>query len=482
MAFSFDVNINIGSEVGFTIQTGTNLVVNTPQIQTVLNLNGDRFTTSSYSQSAGPLIQVSSLSDFEFPLYTISNSQTIHISNIGLSALTITNIITSINQDVYPVAYFTAPTPAAPITINPGANISLDIAYVSLAQGIFDNYIIFKSNNASGSYYKLNTHQIVGVSAGFSLSPGGFTTTTTHIGKVETVSYSATAIINTAPYPGYIIPLTPVMSGSHAWKILSNRNNVIKLEFDPGEVNNVNGTYVSTLTVYAADAIHSVTNTATIAIDYNANRNLASWLSPASHYNSIIGVSYDLDNGQRVLTIGVGMGGDGVPIYGAGGSKYVSLNNLGLGAESSDTPYPFWAKVYRIPFTGQAQSYHSRDYTVKTTAGLDYSIYFGEFRAPGSMFIIEDDGYGSIKIEINHLPRLASLSGDPVTDTTLQNLTRAFHYFSDVDVLGRYTPLPTDYIAPNASNTATTNLFLGFNYNTRDKLAFVNTSIVSLPV
>jgi len=481
MADSFDVNINIGSELGFTIQTGTNLLAYTPQIQTVLNLNGDRFTTASFTQSVGSLIQVTSLSDFEFPLYTISNSQTVTISNVGLSALTITNILYSQNPDVSPVFWITPPTVANPIIIAPGASSTIGIAYVSFASGVFDNYIIFKSNNATGQYYKLETHQLVGVSTGFTISPSEFNTTTTLINDVKTVSYNITAIVNTAPYPGYIIPLVPSLKGSRAWSIIRNSSNVVRLQFDPSEVNNVNGTYISTLTVVASGVTRTVTNTATINIDYTANKHIAGWISPASHYNSIVGISYDLENNQRILTIGVGMGGEGVPIYGAGGSRYANVNYLGLGASSVVTPYPFWAKVYKIPFTGSEQVYHSNDYVVKTTAGLDYSGYFGEHRAPSSMFIVEDDGYGSIKIEINHLRDLTG-DEDEILSTTLKNLTRAFHYYSNVDISGRYAPLPTAYSSPIVTDTSTTYLFVGFNYNTRDKLANTNTSIVALPL
>jgi len=481
MADSFDVNINIGSEFGYTMQTSTNMIINTPQVQTVLNLNGDTFTRSSYSLSNGALITVSSLSDFEFPLYTISNSQTVTISNIGLSPLTITNIYYSYTQEISPVFWTTPPTPAAPITIAPSGSTLFKMSYLGLSQGVFDNYIIFKSNNATGIYYKLETHQIVGVSSGFTISPSEFNTTTTLINHVETVSYNITAIINTAPYPGYIIPLETSLKGSRAWSIIRNSSNVVRLQFDPSEVNNVNGTYISTLTVVASGMTRTVTNTATINIDYTANKHIAGWISPASHYNSIIGISYDLEDNQRILTIGVGMGGDGVPIYGAGGSRYANVDYLGLGASSVVTPYPFWAKVYKIPFTGSEQVYHSNDYVVKTTSGLDYSSYFGEYRAPGSMFIVEDVGYGSIKIEINHLRDLVG-DEDEILSTTLKNLTRAFHYYSNVDIQGRYAPLPTEYIAPNALNTATTNLFLGFDYNTRDKVGSVNASIVVLPV
>ena len=171
------------------------------------------------------------------------------------------------------------------------------------------------------------------------------------------------------------------------------------------------------------------------------------------------------------------MGGDGSPIYGNGGSVYANTDNLGLGVNTVVNPYPFWANVYRIPFTGAAQTYTSNDYIVKTTEGVDYSGYFGEHGESGTMFIVEDDGYGSLTIELNHL---RELSDDPEVNATLQNLTRAFHYYSDVDIEGRYEPLPPEYAS--TIDDVTTYLFVGFNYNTRDKLAFVNTSIVPLPV
>ena len=196
-----------------------------------------------------------------------------------------------------------------------------------------------------------------------------------------------------------------------------------------------------------------------------------------SRHNSIIAISYDLSEGVRYLTIGVGLGGEGLPIYDRGGNIYNDINEIGLGADSLTNPYPFWANVTKSKFTNTSQTYYSGDWEVKTTNGLNYPTYFGNYSKVGSMFIVEDDGYGSITIELNYL---RVLTGDPDIDATLQNLTRAFHYYSNVDLLGRISPLPTEY-ASSLTNY-TTSLFTGFNYNTMTQTAFVRTSIVDLPV
>jgi hypothetical protein len=281
-------------------------------------------------------------------------------------------------------------------------------------------------------------------------------------------------MINGIDRPDVAFPVSGSISGSSAWTIKGTGTNSISLLFSPNEVNNVNGTYISTLTVYANAATHSATNTGIINIDYTKNKNLGYWLSPIAPDNSVIGISYDLEDDKRYLTIGVGMGGDGTPIYSEGGYSYLDVDNLGLCAAHLDQPFPFWAEVYRIECTGAAQVYHSEDYRIKSTSGLNYGYYFGEYRAPGSMFIIADDGYGSLTIEINHLRELPE---DDAFKATLNHLTRSFYYYSSID--SRYIPQAAEYAAP--IDAYTTQMFIGFNYNTRDKIAHVNTSIVVLP-
>jgi len=485
MATSFDVNTRLGSLLAFNVAGGGIILGGAPQIQTVHNLDGQDFTTSSFTAYSGPLLQVNTLDDFVTPAYTTSSRQTVYLTNIGNAVLTITSLTYSFEEEIGPRFYYqpgAALLGTGTITVQPGTTSTFEIAYRGTAQGVYNNYFILGSNSIGG-YYRVLTHQVIGISTGIEIDPSGYSTSTNHYGQVQRVTYKIIPIYDTAPWPDWPIGFTATITGSNAWTIESTSTNRIYLQFNPYEVNNVNGNYVSTLTVRGLDALVSVVNTGTINIDHNANKNIGSWTSPASHYNSIVGISYDLMDNQRYLTIGVGMGGDGVPIYGSGGSVYANVASLGLGTESLILAYPFWSKVYKIPFsTGtNAQVYYSNDYVVKTTTASDYSSYFGEYLAPGSMFIVEDDGYGSLKIEINHLRDLSSDLDEGLT-TTLRNLTRAFHYYSSVDLNGRYAPLPAEYSAPIDTNTATTYLFAGFNYNYRDKLADINTSIVELPI
>lgn len=481
MATSFDVNLTLGSQLAFNIVGGGTIVGGVPTIQTVHNLNGDDFTTSSFTAFAGPLLRVNTLDDFITPVYTTSSMQTVYLTNVGSAVLTVTSLTYSFSDDVGPRFFY--PEGAAllgtgTITILPGNTSTFEVSYRGTARGIYNNYFTLGSNSIGG-YYRVLTHQVIGINRGLDISPYGYTTSTSHYGQAQNFDYKVIPIYDNVPWPDWPVTVTSSIRGSSAWELKTNTaTNTVSVKFNPNQVGNVNGTYISTLTVTANGGSIDVTNTGTISIDHAANKNLSTWTSPASHYNSIIGMSYDLYDNQRILTIGVGMGADGSPIYGDGGNIYVDSNALGLGAETLDLPYAFWANVYRIPFTGAAQTYTSNDYIVKTTEGVDYSGYFGEYGEPGSMFIVQDDGYGSITVEMNHL---RELSGDAEIDATLQNLTRAFYYYSGVDILGRYTPLPVDYSAPIASNTATTNLFIGFEYNNRDKIAGINTSIVEVP-
>jgi len=486
VAIAYDVNIGLGSQMGFTLPADARLSGYAPDIRTTLTLDGVSIPyTGANSLNSSPLLVISASatldnvppSDFIFSPYQTSTYQVLYLKNKGNDVLTIDNVIATYSAGIEPVMNFNDALP--PLTIQPGAQLAVSGAYYATEAGAYDNYFIFQSNSSNG-WVRLKTHQIVLDSQNFSTAPRGFTTATNRIGQVETVTYNLTPIFNNILTPDVGISVFGKITGSYGWRIINTGTNFITAQFNANDVNNVNGTYVSNLTIEANGASYVAINTATVTIDHDKNKNLSAWLSPASHYNSIIGISYDLDDDQRVVTIGVGMGGDGVPIYGSGGNIYLELANLGLGSDAVETPYAFWANVYKIRFTGEAKVYHSKDYEVKTTEGLNYAEYFGEHNAPGSMFIVEDDGYGSIKIEINHL-RDFYTDVDEDLKATLQNLTRAFYYYSEADVLGRYYPTRPEYATPIPAQT-TTRLFLGFDYNTRDKLAFVNVSIVGLPI
>lgn len=480
MATSFDVNLNIGSAIGFNV-VGRGLIHGLVPIQTTtLTLDGDVFTRSGYNTGTRTL-SIAPLSDFIAAPATTSTKQTVYMTNNGNSTITVTDILYSKIDGVRPQFYFSSGTTilnSSTIVIPPSNTATFQMAYIPAEIGDYNSYFIIVSNNDSG-YYKVNTRQLGVPTYDFRLEPTAFNTTTTVIGKSETVTYNLIPIFNTVEQPNVTVPISIASTGSTAWSLFSTGTNSFSFKFNPNVIGNADGTYVSTATITANNSVHTVTNTATVFIDHVSNRSLGSWLSPASHDNSIVGISYTMENSVKYLTIGVGMGGEDSPIYSQGGSANLSMDNIGLGANSN--AYPYWSKVYRIPFTGTATTYYSKAYVDKTTTATDYSSYFGEFNSAGSMFVVEDDGYGSIKVELNNLIEFTTSTVTTSTWTTLNNLTRAFHYYSNVDINDRIGPLPAEYASPLTFDTNTTRLFTGFDYNTRDQIATTATSIVAIP-
>lgn len=484
MAQSFDINLHLGSQIAFTMPKDPTLSAYVPDVATLHTLDGEDLEYNGlYSYRIAPLLMVSAEpppsenvvpDDFIMIPYTTSTFQTLYLTNKGNAVLTITEVIATFSPSIVPITNINDPLP--PITLEIGETKSVSAAYYAYDPGVYNNYFIFKSNSVNG-WFKIPTHQVVADTQDFRISPSNYTTSTNRIGRLQNNDYKIIPIFNGVESPNTPIPFTATISGSSAWTILSTGTNLVTVKFNSTTINNVNGTYTSKLSIVANGAIHTATSTATVLINYDYNKNLSSWLSPVSHDNSVIGVSYDLDINKRVMTIGVGTSSGALSV--TSGDPHIYSSDLGLGKEYVD--YPNWSKVYKIPFTGSAQVYNSRDYIVKTTTATDYSSYFGEFKSEGSMFVVTDDGYGNVLVELNNLILFNTSTVTTSTFKTLHNLTRAFHYYSDIDIDGRYTPLPTEYSSALSNDPTTTQLFIGFKYNTKTKTAVTSTSVVSKP-
>jgi hypothetical protein len=243
----------------------------------------------------------------------------------------------------------------------------------------------------------------------------------------------------------------------------------IELKFDSSEVNNVDGIYSAILVVLVENQPRLVENICTVDIDELLFVHLGDWISPGAYNNSIIGISYDRLEGQRYLTIGVGLGAENSPEYAAGGSEFLNIAALGIGSELLDPPHPYWNLVYRIPIDPTTPDVRlSKPYRTKV-AFQDYGFYFGEGSSLESMFIVSNDEFGNISVRMN---ALRQMSGDSQIDTTLNNLTRAFYYYSATDTGGgRLIQLGV----PLGDGTQT-QLFTGLN-----SLGQATTSLVSIP-
>jgi hypothetical protein len=498
MALSFDANIQVGSAIGFNVVGGILLGVSpVPKVETTRSLNSTTSIPSVGWTGESKLLAVSSLEPFRFAPNKRSAKQTVYMTNFGSAALTVTEIIYTFKGDVRPTFYFdpentlynTITNTASSITILPNNTATFEVSYTGGTVGDYANFFVILSNNSLGAY-KVETLQEVRNTYQIIVDPVAIATTSTYPGNQELHTYVVTPIIDQDAEYGRSIDLSAsIESADSGWTIESagfnteTNNNEVVAKLSTIALPQDSGTYTSTASIIITSnfngltSIYTATSTVVMDIDYNNFQNLGYWVSPAASNNSIVGISYDIINSKRVVTIGVGLGSDDTPLYQLGGSIFTTNNGLGIYATATDVDYPAWATVYRIELDGSASEYFTGDedisglpmYLVKST-GIDYASHFGMENSRGSMFCVRDDGDGNVRILANHLREQSS---DPVINTTLKNLTRSFYYYVSPSVETRYTQLSS---APTLDGTVT-ELFIGFSNR-----GSVKTSLVPLAV
>jgi hypothetical protein len=504
MATSYDVNLTIGSAIGFTQVYGT-FVGPVPSIQTIKYLDSDIETTATGFSSAVKLLRVDAPEPYSFPQGTTSDYQTITMYNDGNSALTITGMSVLNREGIQSLFEFDPPdlfqfneslNTTTTLTINPESSATMQLAYYSTVPGSYTHRIILFSNSNAGPY-RFFTYQDVFTTSTYVFDDGSISTISTKPGQRTIHSYNFTPYVNLVLRPELEWPAIATITSAttDGWSVYSTGTNQFQILFESASVYNVNGVYTATISVIANGISNQVTSTVEIDIDWTKYAHYGSWRSAPSYDNSIIGVSYDKIDGRRTLTIGVGTGGvDGVvQDFVNNEADFANTGSLSYSGGELDPAYPYWANVYRIPLneTGDTtpRTYYSAAldftgeyaYLAKEVEGTNYKDYFGDYESQGSMFIVEDDGRGNVTV---HLTRLRELSDDENFNNTLKNLSRAFHYYSDVDVPSRY---PTNNagnleLSPfNAGGDYTasgtlTKLFLGFR-----RSGAVLTSIVDIP-
>lgn len=487
------INYTITSTFGYVNSTGT-IIGPAIYFKTIFDFQSNM---SSFIVADSKILSVSTITAFTCFPNQYSDAQTVYFYNNGVAPLTITSLLFTADQAIPKIDYGPG-WGAISTTIEPGGSKYIDLSYKGTdVLGNFYNSITIGSNNDEG-LVRIPTQQNVGYGFDWIYTPAYVTATIVDIGQPleQTFLLQPTAASRAN---GLGIETFGVSSQHNGgWQVIDysilNQIGHIKVRFDPDIVNNTNTSYIQTLTVTVNGITKSIVNTATVSITTSNYVHLVDWLSPASPHNSVIGISYNIENLEKVLTIGVGMGGDGTPIYDQGGSTLLDMDMIGIGAGTLDFPYAHWAEVYRIENLGSGTSrtilVGQRDvdgeyiYKVKSTEGLSYGEYFGAGSTRGSMFTINDDGTGNLSIVINSL---RETSGDQDFDDTLANLTRAFHYYSEADTGSRIINLP-QYPIDTAPSTGTvkapynetrTRLFRGFTGigNTWTTV----TSLVSIP-
>lgn len=486
MATSYYADLYISSALAFT-RVGGAFVGTLPKIETIKSLESDTTSTAVGFDGEIRLLSVAPLELFETSPLQTSTYQTVYVSNSGTAALTITGLVFSQKdgvelvspdlESIFAVDEGTGIT--GTITVLPGETTSFDIAYYGIDLGFYTNRLTLLSNNTLGPH-KFYTRQSVFNTSTFSTDD--WTVTSNAPGQPLIHTFGITPQLNYFDRPDLQWNVTATADPANiGWSVIDQGVNYFTVKFKPNTVGNVNGTYNTTFTVSAENVsdISSVSATVILDIDYSKYINYGSWISAAAEYNSIFGISYDLINDVRMLTIGVGLGGSDTPQYGAGGTINATTATLNYLGTSFDKEFIGWSTVYRIPLTsdyGTPAIYYSGAkgieddylYKVKTTAGLEYETYFGTESHQGSMFIVKDDGYKNITVYMNHLREVTNT--DDQFDKTLRNLTEAFYYYTDNPE--RYTNIS---VGPIIDGTVTEK-FVGFNNS-----GTVLTNIVSLP-
>lgn len=435
-----------------------------PTLMFLTNLDGSPSRTYTFLKKKINLTILGLANPFEFYPNTQSSSKTFTISNIGNLPVNITEISFSNEGNITPIVNYLGGTwgdfPNASVILSPGNSLDFTLAFTGSTVGQFSNNIIIKSDSDDGDYY-FNIRQIVSRDKDFIVNPSEVIKTINNYGEsyIESIN-----LLTTQPLvPEYEVEF----SGSTAYSIFSLNTNSVEVLFDANEINNVNGVYTATLFLTSAGAENLVNFNTTVDIT-TTNTNLASWVSAASPDNSIIGISLDVINDRHYLTIGIGLGADSSSYYNnETGYQFADVENLGYKGTFSSQPYTFWNTVYRIPLESNPKTYYSKDYEVKNS-DIDYGYYFGSEGQDGSMFIVQDDGYHNIFITLNSL---REIPGDQNLANTLKNLTRAFYYYSSIDIGSRYYQLSSAI-----NNGSQTYYFKGF-----DSTGEVITTIVDIP-
>lgn len=479
MATSWDVNLSIQSYVGFKRPDGVSqggFSAPKPDLQTFKSLEASVDSPITGFGTNAKMLLVNSLDPFIYIPGNTSTSKLVTLSNVGNSSIVLASIFSS---DNFAEASYDA---VLPTIIPANSQYSFNLRYYSDYPGEYANTLIFVSS-ADSPYLRLNTQQWVGETFDFSLTENTFITTTTIFGQQSSKTVELLPVVNGVSSPETILNFSAELVGNPGWSVTTGTNSAT-LVWDPDLVKNVNTStpYTASLTITANSVVQTVTCAAYVDIDYSKYRNLATWISPAAANNSIVGMSLDLINGIKTLTIGVGIGANAAPDLASGGIVFAQTGNLGISASTIERLYPYWTNVYAIPLEDVPGTYLSGAldindnplYTKKTTDGHNYADYFGTEQGLGSIFKVDYDGNGNITVSINNL---RDVSGDPEFDITLHNLTRAFHYYSTIDT-NRYYQLETPSSDPNV-----TKLFRGFiaDYSTGTPTWSVDVSTVPPP-
>ena len=335
---------------------------------------------------------------------------TITINNSGTGDLTLNSFsFTSDTGTTLTTNSITANT----MVVNPSniATITVTLnASAASAEGSFNGgYITVYSDSITGPVNIAVPVSIIQPIFAVTSNPTAITATVTKLLPQQT-----NFIFDAGQY-GTIKSISANISNTTYFSITNNQSYGFYVTFNPPESASTTVTATLSVTFTPEDARQSSV-TLTIPFNYTVqiiNSHLGEWVGPFDNTNNVLGMSYDIIDGIRTLTVGFGMGNDGgEAISATNGSTYVSTYVLGKNGDAHpDRGIPLYASsspsfgtflqaygAWITPFGGHAYS---------STIDISYTI---TFPATG-YYIFRFSSYGSGEVFFNG--NLLSSYNDP---------------------------------------------------------------------
>jgi hypothetical protein len=238
------------------------------------------------------------------------------------------------------------------MVINPSniATITVTLnASTASAEGLFNGgYVTVYSDSVTGSVKIPVPVNVIQPIFAATSNPTSVTATVTQLLPQQTnFTFSAGTY-------GTIGSISASISNTTYFTITNNQSYGFYVVFIPPESASTTVTATLSVTLTPVDTRQSPV-TLTIPFTYTVqiiNSNISTWTGPYDNYNNVLGMSYDIINGIRTLTVGYGTGNDGGGAITGGSPAFVSTYLLGKAGDPSPSKgLPLYNSTTRIVYS-----------------------------------------------------------------------------------------------------------------------------------
>jgi hypothetical protein len=334
------------------------------------------------------ILTVSQPSTFSLQSGSTSNPQVITLTNNGNTRIDVAGIDFVNDNNLTRITDFTGLGGSTSFSLSPGDSKIFTLAYSGSRLGDYTGLFTVRSNNNSGPVTRQLSQKIVSIPFDFTLSPSAVSVTL----ESRTIFSQTITIIPSGTYTafnGYTATVNPpftINTGFATGPIIYFN----PIDLPPGVYSTTVSFIVNGLIKYCP---------VTINLTAALNQHLGSWTSALSSYNSVLGMSYDIIDGARYLTVGVGQGADGSDRI-LSSNTTIGVNSLGVNGDSGYTTgpvlYPVQDGAYS-PFLNAYGGWPTGD--LRSPEGIYISRTYYFYGLPGQytyQYGVDNQGYFEI--------------------------------------------------------------------------------------